>query len=255
MKEEIRLNTIGFLKNCARLEKYGIPPKRGIILAGEPGTGKTIICKALMSEAENITCITTGAYGMFHEGYVSDLFEIAQDLSPSIIIIEDMDLIGERRHDFYRGTPPLLALLSEMDGVAEKNAIVTVATTNNFEALDSALRERPQRFDRVFKINRPSSVQRRQLVSLLCQKVPLGDDIKAYIVEKTNNYTPAQVQEVVQGLVISRIPAEEETMQFSRSDVDSAIAWLTIKKNGTIGFNGATLRYTATDAEKNQRKE
>ena len=51
MKKEIRLNTIGFLKDCARLEKYGVPPKRGIILAGEPGTGKTIVCKALMSEA------------------------------------------------------------------------------------------------------------------------------------------------------------------------------------------------------------
>ena len=64
MKKEIRLNTIGFLKNCARLEKYGIPPKRGIILAGEPGTGKTIVCKALMSEADKITCIATTAYGM-----------------------------------------------------------------------------------------------------------------------------------------------------------------------------------------------
>ena len=104
MKKEIRLNTIGFLKNCARLEKYGVPPKRGIILAGEPGTGKTIVCKALMSEADKITCIATTADGMLDERYIPDLFSIAQDLSPSIVFIEDMDFIGQERHDFYRGT-------------------------------------------------------------------------------------------------------------------------------------------------------
>ncbi|GAG28674.1 unnamed protein product, partial [marine sediment metagenome] len=95
MKNSIRLNTIGFLKNVARVQEFGIPPKRGIILAGDPGTGKTIICKALMSEADNITCITTGAYGELSANYISDLYSLAQDLSPSIIFIEDIDFIGQ----------------------------------------------------------------------------------------------------------------------------------------------------------------
>jgi cell division protease FtsH len=96
MKKEIRLNTIGFLQNCFQLEKYGVPTKRGIILAGEPGTGKTIVCKALMSEAENITCIATSAEGMVQGGYIPELFSVAQALCPSIIFIEDIDFIGRK---------------------------------------------------------------------------------------------------------------------------------------------------------------
>jgi cell division protease FtsH len=237
MKKEIRLNTIGFLKNCAQLEKYGVPPKRGIILAGEPGTGKTIVCKALMSEAENITCIASTADGMVMGMYIPDLFSVAQALSPSIIFIEDIDFIGQERHDSYRGTPPLISLLTEMDGIAEKNAIVTVATSNSFETLDKALSERPSRFDRVFRITRPAYQQRDELVKHISQKIPLSEDVREYIVEETNGFTPAQIQEVLHGMVIARSAQGEDTMQFNRRDVDSTIALLNIRRTGTIGFN------------------
>ena len=237
MKKEIRLNTIGFLKNCAQLEKYGVPPKRGIILAGEPGTGKTIVCKALMSEADKITCITTTADGMVMGGYIPELFSVAQALSPSIIFIEDIDFIGQERHDSYRGTPPLISLLAEMDGIAEKNAIVTVATSNSFETLDKALSERPSRFDRVFRITRPAYQQRDELVKHISQKIPLSEDVREYIVEETNGFTPAQIQEVLHGMVIARFAQGEDIVQFNRRDVDSTIALLNIRRTGTIGFN------------------
>jgi cell division protease FtsH len=237
MKKEIRLNTIGFLKNCAQLEKYGVPPKRGIILAGEPGTGKTIVCKALMSEADKITCIATTADGMVMGGYIPELFSVAQALSPSIIFIEDIDFIGQERHDSYRGTPPLISLLAEMDGIAEKNAIVTVATSNSFETLDKALSERPSRFDRVFRITRPAYQQRDELVKHISMKIPLSEDVRKYIVEETNGFTPAQIQEVLHGMVIARSALGEDIMHFNRRDVDSTIALLNIRRTGTMGFN------------------
>jgi cell division protease FtsH len=237
MKKEIRLNTIGFLQNCARLEKYGVPPKRGIILAGEPGTGKTIVCKALMSEADKITCIAATAYGMLNERYIPDLFSIAQDLNPSLIFIEDMDFIGQERQDFYRGNTPLISLLAEMDGIAEKTAIVTVATTNNVETLDKALSERPSRFDRVFRMTRPNYEQRAELVKHISEKIPLSDDVREYISKETSGFTPAQIQEVLHGMVISHSAMREDIMQFNRSDVDSTIALLNIRKNNMIGFN------------------
>jgi cell division protease FtsH len=255
MKREIRLNTIGFLKNCARSAKYGVPPKRGIILAGEPGTGKTMICKALISEANEITCITTSAHGILREEYISDLFAIAQDLSPSIVFVEDLDFIGQERYDSYHGNPPLIALLAEMDGITEKTAIVTVATSNCFERLDKALSERPSRFDRVFRITRPNSEQRAELVKHISEKIPLSEDVSEYIVKVTNDFTPAQLQEVLHGMVMSHIDMEEETIQFNRSDVDSAISWINIKKKGVIGFNGISSRYVTTGSGQNWQKE
>ena len=238
MKKEIRLNTIGFLKNCAQLGKYGVPPKRGIILAGEPGTGKTIVCKALMSEADNITCIATSAEGMVQGGYIPELFSVAQALCPSIIFIEDIDFIGQERHDVLsRRTPPLISLLAEMDGIAEKNAIVTVATSNSFETLDKALSERPSRFDRVFRITRPAYQQRAELVKHISKKIPLSEDVRKYIVEETNGFTPAQIQEVLHGMVIAHSAMGEDIMQFNRRDVDSTIALLNIRRTGMIGFN------------------
>ena len=172
MKKEIRIQTTGFLRNHTRLEKFGVRPNRGIILAGDPGTGKTMVCKAIMAEADGITCITTSAYNMYREGYISELFSIAHDLSPSIVFIEDLDSIGQERNYYYRGTPLLIALLAEMDGIEEKTAIVTVATSNSFETLDKALSERPSRFDRVFRLTRPNKEQRSVLVKLIRGKYP-----------------------------------------------------------------------------------
>ena len=154
MKREIRDNTVSFLNKRELWSIYGIPTKRGILLAGEPGTGKTVVCKALMAEAEGITCITTNAYSLVADEYVTELYELAQDLSPCIVFIEDIDLIGQNREEFnYRSGPALLSLLSVLDGIEEKQGIVTVATTNSLETLDKAIRHRPSRFDRVIKFS------------------------------------------------------------------------------------------------------
>jgi cell division protease FtsH len=235
MKKEIRQNTVGFLKKCRQLERYGIPSRRGIILAGEPGTGKTTIFKALMSEAENITCINVDAYGLLN--HISQVFEIAQDLSPTIIFVEDIDFIGQERQQHYRGTTAFLELLEEMDGISEKSAIVTIATSNNLESLDKALRERPSRFDRVFRITNPSREQRMEMIERMAEKIPLSETIKEYIANATNGYTPAQLQEVLHGMVIAQDNLEENTMDFTKSDVDTVIALINHKQSARIGFS------------------
>jgi len=74
-KREIKANTVDFLKRSSEWEKYGIPLKRGVLLAGEPGTGKTIICRALMAEADGITCITTNGYALDDDDYVTERAE------------------------------------------------------------------------------------------------------------------------------------------------------------------------------------
>lgn len=237
MKNRIRLNTIGFLKNIARMQEFGISPKRGIILSGDPGTGKTVICKALMSEAANITCITADAYSLFTGRYISDLYSLAQDLSPSMVFIEDLDSIGQERNHYYRGYPPLIALLAEMDGIVEKSQIVTVATSNSIETLDKALSERPSRFDWVFNIARPDYHRRVEILKYLAKKIPLPENMVDYIARKTEAFTPAQLQEVPFSMVIAKLCGVGKVTEFSRKDVDDVLSLMNHKRNGTIGFN------------------
>jgi cell division protease FtsH len=237
-KREINANTVDFLKRSNEWSKYGIPLKRGILLAGELGTGKTIICKALMSEANGITSITTNYYAIDDDDYVTELYELAEDLSPCIVFIEDIDLIGQNRMEFgYERGSTLLSLLSVMDGVEEQRGVVTVATTNCLETLDRALSQRPARFDRVIKLVRPSVEQRRELTRLLCQKISMDEDTQEYIAMRAENCTPAQLQEIVYSLVIQR-PAVQPELSLNRSDIDLAISRINDKSRHRLGFGG-----------------
>jgi len=235
-KAEIRANTVSFLRQPERWLRCAIPLKRGILLAGEPGTGKTVICKALMAEAEGITCITTNGYAIDDDDYINELYELALDLSPSIVFIEDIDLIGRSRvESSYQRGPALLSLLSVLDGIEEYTKIVTIATTNCLEMLDEALSQRPSRFDRVIMLTRPSTQQRREVVHRLCQRIPLEEEMQEYIAQKTEGFTPAQVQEVIYSLVI-RCPAEQVELSFDTSDIDRAISMVNGRKRAQIGF-------------------
>jgi len=241
LKAEIRANAVGFLHKKEYWPHYGIPLKRGILLSGEPGTGKTAICKALMAEAEGITCIAANAYGLEENYYVSTLYEIAEDLSPTIVFIEDIDLIAQNRMEFGHHQPPLISLLAVLDGIAEHHEIITVATTNSLETLDKALSQRPSRFDRVIEIPRPSLQNRRQLVSSLCQKIPLDEAVQTYIARKTENCTPAQLQEVIYSLAIEHVTrsgkATPSNMSFNTEDIDRSIAKINGRNGQCIGFN------------------
>jgi cell division protease FtsH len=237
VKTEIKANTIGFLRQSERWIKHGIPLKRGVLLAGEPGTGKTIICKALMAQADGITGITTNAYVLNEDEYITALYELAQDLCPCIVFIEDIDLIGQNRMEFgYQSGPALLSLLAVLDGIEEQKNIVTVATTNCLETLDKALSQRPSRFDRIIKLSLPSIEQRKELISDICLQIPLDKDMQEYIALKTENCTPAYVQEIVYGLVIQQ-PATQHELRFSHDEIDCLISSITNKNRNRIGFN------------------
>jgi cell division protease FtsH len=235
-KADIKANTVGFLKQSEHWTQYGIPAKRGILLSGEPGTGKTIICKALMSEADGITCINTNGYALDRDNYVTELYELADNLSPSIVFIEDIDLIGQNRMEFgYQRGSALLALLSVLDGVEEQKKIVTVATTNFLESLDKAISQRPSRFDRVIRLTRPSVQQRREFVNHLCGRIPIDENMQEYISIKAENCTPAQLQEIIFSLVIQHTAGQSE-LSFSKADVERTISRINDKNRYQIGF-------------------
>jgi cell division protease FtsH len=92
----------------------------------------------------------------------------------------------------------------------------------------------------VFRITRPAYQQRAELVKHISRKIPLSEDVREYIVKETNGFTPAQIQEVLHGMVISQTAGGEDMTQFNRSAVDSTIALLNIRRTGTMGFNAKT---------------
>jgi len=242
IKTEVRANTIEFLNKRKRWAEYGIPSRRGILLAGEPGTGKTLICKALMAEADGVTCITTNAYALDADEYITELYEMAQDLSPCIVFIEDIDLIGLNREEYhYQRGPALLSLLNVLDGVEEKQEIITVATTNNLDTLDRAISQRPSRFDRVVKLSLPSLEERKELISLMCQKIPIDEPNQDYIAHKAEHCTPAQLQEIIYSLAIE-YPDEPSGalpphLELSKDDIDRAISRINGRYSRHLGFD------------------
>jgi len=191
-----------------------------------------------MSQADGITCITANAYLLTEPFYISQLYELAADLSPCIVFIEDVDFIGQDRfmHGFHVGAP-LLALLNEMDGIEKQKQIVTVATTNGLETLDKALCERPSRFDRVIKLNRPTVVERAQIVARLCGRIPLAEEIQDYISRRTDGFTPAQLQEVVFGLAIEYADTEGTNLaMINQDEADHIIGRINGRKSCRLGF-------------------
>jgi cell division protease FtsH len=240
-KDEIQANTIGFLANRERLAGYGIPAKRGVLLIGKPGTGKTLVCKALMAGSPGTTCIMAHNYALAEDEYITQLYELAQDLSPCIVFIEDIDLIAQDRVAWgYTRGPALLSLLAVLDGIEECHEIVTVATTNHLETLDKAIGQRPSRFDRIIEIPCPSLEQRKEFISSLCHKIPLDDDIQACIARKTDGFTPAQIQEVLYSLAIRHGQAEQSDepgcLKVNTEQVNGAISRINGRSKHKIGF-------------------
>lgn len=269
IKDEIHANTVGFIASLDVLRECGVPPRRGVLLAGEPGTGKTLICKVIMAQSPGITCIVTDPYAFDGNPdireYVYELYGLAQDLAPSIVFIEDIDFFAQKRTEFgYVKGPALLSLLAVLDGIEEHDRIITVATTNSLEILDDAIRERPSRFDRVIQLTRPTLKQRKQFVSKLCRTVPLTDEIQDYIAHGTERFTPAQLQEVIYSLIIARNHngrhADSGFSEFSTFEVDCAIRKICGRRH-PLGFcpennhNGQrleTIRISIKDGRQSQ---
>jgi len=245
LKDELVANTVGFLKRSKELAKYGIPRKRGLILAGRPGTGKTLISKVLMSNSPGITCLAADPALLVHARYIREIYDIAGDLRPAIVFLEDIDLIGESRGGPGARGEALNELLDILDGVRECSEVVTIATTNYVEALDDALCRRPSRFDRIITMHPPGRDLRREIVRNLCRRIPLEPAVQEHVVCRTEGYTPAQVQEVIYGLVIQRrsLYGIRKGYSFTREEVDSVLRRISRRNSEPIGFKKEDIYY------------
>ena len=179
---------VDFLKNPDRYRKLGGRIPRGVLLSGQPGTGKTLLAKAVAGEA-NVPFFSISA-SEFVEAIVGigasrvrDLFKTAKEASPAIIFIDELDAIGRSRSQgvgFGGGNDEreqtLNQILTEMDGFESNVAVIVLGATNRPEILDNALL-RPGRFDRRVAVPPPDKDGRRKILEVHTRSLPLADDV------------------------------------------------------------------------------
>ena len=234
-KQELE-EIVDFLKNGEKYIKLGAKIPKGVLLVGSPGTGKTLMAKAVAGEAGVPFFSISGSdfVEMFvgvGASRVRDLFEQAKKHQPCIIFIDEIDAVGRQRgaglgggHDEREQT--LIQLLVEMDGFDETVNVIVIAATNRPDILDNALL-RPGRFDRQIVINRPDVNGREQILEVHAKNKPLDEDVDLKVIAKrTPGFTGADLQNVLNeaALLAARYDGSKITMENMEEAIDKVIA-------------------------------
>jgi len=185
--DEVRETVEMPLKNPGRFADVGIDPPSGVLLHGPPGTGKTMLAKAVANQTD-ATFIKMAGSELVHkfigEGakLVRDLFELARQHQPAVIFIDEIDAIAAKRTESKTSGDAevqrtMMQLLSEMDGFEDRGDIRIIAATNRFDMLDRAIL-RPGRFDRLIEVPKPDEVGREQIFQIHTRSMNVADDVE-----------------------------------------------------------------------------
>ena len=234
-KEELQ-EIVEFLKNPKKFTDMGARIPKGVLLVGQPGTGKTLLAKAVAGEAGVPFFIISGSdfVEMFvgvGASRVRDLFEEAKRNSPCIIFIDEIDAVGRQRgaglgggHDEREQT--LNQMLVEMDGFSANEGVIVLAATNRPDVLDKALL-RPGRFDRQIVVPAPDVKAREQILEVHARKKKLANDVDLNIIAKnTSGFTGADLENVLNEAAL--LAARRDKHEIGEREIEDAMVKVTM---------------------------
>ena len=246
-KEEMK-EIVDFLKKPEKYTKMGARVPKGVLLYGKPGTGKTLIAKAIAGEADVPFISMSGSefiemFAGLGASRVRKLFEKARKLAPCIVFIDEIDAIGSRRTSNSgaetENNQTLNQLLVEMDGFGSEETIIVLAATNRPEMLDKALL-RPGRFDRRITIPTPDLKGRLEILKIHSKDKRLAEDVNLEsIAEDTAGFTGAELENILNEAAIVATKNKHEDIE--NEDIEEAV------KKVTVGLEKRERKYSEKD--------
>ena len=222
-------------------ERLGIEPPKGVLLYGAPGTGKTLLAKAVANESDAHFIHISGPelvskFVGESEEKLREIFNEAKEKAPTIIFMDEIDAIAPKREEATNEVERRMVsqLLSLMDGMASRGQVIVIGATNRVNAIDPALR-RPGRFDREIEIGVPDRNARKEILQIQTRNMPLAKDVKIdELADLTHGYTGADITALVREAAMADLRHLLPQLMNKRSVPNEILMSLTVKRSDFI---------------------